>query len=141
MRAQTPRERMPMPMRPTLTIARTTALTTVLTFASLPALAETVAPESLAKGAEITAAIAGNTVEGSMSATGVYTEFYAADGTIKGPDYTGKWTIKDDAMCFAYEGLEGDCWQVQIAGDKVTWVKDGTAGGTGTIVPGNAQNF
>jgi hypothetical protein len=96
--------------------------------------------QELATGAEIAAAISGNTVQGSMSASGAYTEFYAADGTIKGKDYTGTWTVEGDAMCFNY-GDAPDCWTVRIDGADVTWVKDGADGGTGTIVPGNPNNF
>ena len=40
--------------------------------------------ETLATGDQITAAISGNTVQGRMMSSGAYTEFYAADGTIKG---------------------------------------------------------
>lgn len=35
-----------------------------------------------AKGEAIQAAIGGNSVQGSMLASGAYTEFYASDGTI-----------------------------------------------------------
>ncbi|MGL4235026.1 hypothetical protein [Tabrizicola sp.] len=98
------------------------------------------AAEEMATGAEITAAISGNTVQGSMSASGAYTEFYAEDGTIKGADYTGKWAIEGDTMCFTYDAAP-DCWNVRIEGDAVTWVQNGADGGTGTIVPGNPNNF
>jgi hypothetical protein len=30
---------------------------------------------------------------------------------------------------------------VEIAGDMVTWLKDGQADGTGTIVPGNPNKY
>lgn len=112
---------------------RLTAL--ALVAVSAPAFAET-----LATGAEITAAIGGNTVQGSMTASGAYTEFYAADGAIKGDGYSGNWSIEGDAMCFDY-GEGKDCWGVRIDGEAVTWVKDGTDGGTGTIVAGNPNNF
>jgi hypothetical protein len=94
----------------------------------------------LATGEQIRAAIAGNTVQGSMVESGAYTEFYAADGTIRGKDYTGTWTIEGDSMCFAY-GEAPSCWGVRIAGDQVTWVKDGADDGTGTIVAGNVNNY
>ncbi len=101
----------------------------------LPAMAQ-----DLATGDAIKAAISGKTVQGSMTETGAYTEFYAEDGTIRGADYTGKWTVEARAMCFDYgEGVE--CWGVKIAGDAVTWVKDGADLGTGTIVAGNPNNF
>jgi hypothetical protein len=96
--------------------------------------------QDLATGAAITAAISGNTVQGSMTASGAYTEFYAADGTIRGQGYTGTWTVEGDAMCFDY-GEGKDCWNVRIDGEAVTWVQDGADGGTGTIVAGNPNNF
>lgn len=100
-----------------------------------PAMAQT-----LASGADITAAVSDNTVQGSMSASGAYTEFYAADGTIKGDGYTGTWTVEGDTMCFSY-GEAPDCWNVRIEGETVTWVQGGVDGGTGTIVAGNPNNF
>jgi hypothetical protein len=98
-------------------------------------------PALAATGAEIRAAISGNTVQGNMDASGPYAEFYDAGGTIKGKDYTGKWTIEGDAMCFEYEGSPKDCWTVDIKGDQVRWIKDGASQGTGTIVNGNANGF
>ncbi len=100
-----------------------------------PALSQT-----LATGPEITAAISGNTVQGSMTASGAYTEFYAADGVIKGDGYTGTWTVDGDTMCFSY-GEAPDCWNVRIEGEAVTWVQSGADGGTGTIVAGNPNNY
>ncbi len=55
-----------------------------------------------ATGDQITAAISGNTVQGSMVASGPYAEFYGEDGIIKGKDYTGKWRVEADTMCFQY---------------------------------------
>jgi hypothetical protein len=115
-------------------LARLT-LAVLLAAAASPTLAQT-----LATGAEITAAISGNTVQGSMTASGAYTEFYAADGTIKGADYAGAWTVEGDTMCFSY-GEAPDCWNVRIEGEMVTWVQDGVDGGTGTIVAGNPNNY
>jgi hypothetical protein len=94
-----------------------------------------------ATGDQILSAISGNTVQGSMIASGAYTEFYAADGVIKGKDYTGKWRVNADTMCFQYGTDPESCWQVKIDGDQVTWVKDGKDDGTGTIVKGNPNNF
>ena len=100
-----------------------------------PALAGT-----LATGSEITAAIAGNTVQGRMVDAGANTEFYMADGTIKGADYAGKWTVEGDKMCFAYDGPT-DCFSVRLSGEMVTWVKDGADTGIGTIVDGNPNSY
>ena len=96
--------------------------------------------QDLATGAAIAAAISGNTVQGNMTSLGAYTEFYAADGTIKGDGYTGAWTVEGDTMCFDYGDGE-DCWSVRIDGEAVTWVQNGAEGGTGTIVAGNPNNF
>jgi hypothetical protein len=105
------------------------------------ALAGPVDAAEVATADQIKSAIAGNTVQGSMVSSGVYTEFYAADGTIKGKDYTGKWTIESDAMCFQYGTDPASCFAVSLAGDQVTWIKDGKSDGTGTIVKGNPNNF
>ena len=96
--------------------------------------------QDLATGDAIRAAVTGNTVQGSMSASGAYTEFYAEDGTIKGANYAGKWTVEGDLMCFAYDAAP-DCWAARIDGETVTWIKDGADGGTGTILPGNPNAF
>ena len=97
--------------------------------------------QGTASGEQITAAITGNTVQGSMMASGAYTEFYGADGVIKGKDYSGKWRVNADTMCFQYGSDPEGCWQVKIDGDQVTWVKNGKDDGTGTIVKGNPNNF
>lgn len=96
--------------------------------------------QDLAKGDAIKAAITDKTVQGSMVASGAYTEFYAADGTIRGSGYTGKWSVEGDTMCFDY-GEGANCWGVRLAGDSVTWVKDGKDDGTGTLIAGNPNNF
>ncbi len=96
--------------------------------------------QDLATGEAITAAISGNTVQGSMSASGAYTEFYAADGTIKGNGYAGTWAVEGDTMCFDY-GEGATCWNVSIAGDQVTWINGGATDGTGTILPGNQHGW
>ena len=113
---------------------RSLALALGLAIFAVPSLA---AP---ATGPQITAAIAGNTVQGDMSGT-PYAEFYAADGMIKGKDYTGKWTVEADTMCFQYGTDPKGCWQVEIEGARVTWLKDGKSEGTGSIVAGNPNNF
>jgi hypothetical protein len=113
----------------------TIAVAALITLAASATAAET------ATGEQISAAISGNTVQGSMISTGAYTEFYAADGVIKGKDYTGKWRVNGDAMCFQYGSDPENCWQVRLDGDQVTWVKDDKDDGTGTIVKGNPNNY
>ena len=115
---------------------RALRLATIALLFALPATAQ-----DLASADAIRAAIAGNTVQGSMTTSGAYTEFYAADGVIKGKDYTGTWRLDADKMCFAYGTDPATCFGVKLAGDQVTWV--GTSGdqGTGTILPGNPNNW
>ena len=111
-------------------------LSFVFALLALPASAQ-----ELASGNAIRSAISGNTVQGSMQASGGYTEFYAADGTIKAADYAGEWSISGDKMCFAYGEDPAQCWAARIAGGQITWV--GVAGdeGTGRIVAGNSNGF
>ena len=111
-------------------------LTAVFALVALPAFAD-----SLATGDQIKAAVAGNTVQGSMLDSGAYTEFYAADGVIKGKDYTGTWTVEADKMCFAYGTDPATCFGLKLAGDQVIWVGASGDEGTGTILPGNPNNW
>ncbi len=95
----------------------------------------------LSTGEQIKKAVAGNTVEGSMQASGRYTEFYAKDGTVSGKDYQAVWRIEGDTMCWKYKGQPKDCWRASVKGTTVQWVKDNKVQGTGTIVKGNVNNF
>jgi hypothetical protein len=94
-----------------------------------------------ATGDQIRAAIAGSTVQGNMDASGPYAEYYAPDGAIKGKGYAGQWSIEGDAMCFAYQGTPKECWNVEISGDQVRWLKNGASQGTGTLLRGNTNGF
>ncbi|MEM1377785.1 MAG: hypothetical protein AAGG69_10390 [Pseudomonadota bacterium] len=113
---------------------------TVLAIASILS-ATSVHAADLASGQQISEAISGNTVQGGMEASGVYTEYYAADGVVRGADYTAKWMIEGDMMCWLYEGSEKDCWNASIDGDQIGWVQDGENLGTGTILSANPNNF
>ena len=102
------------------------------------------APQALAAmatGDQIMAAVSGNTIQGNMDSSGPYAEFYAADGTVLGKDYKAKWSVEGDTMCWVYEGTPKDCWNVDIEGDQVKWVKDSKAQGSGTVLKGNANDF
>lgn len=94
-----------------------------------------------ATGGEIRAAISDNTVQGSMDSTGPYAEYYERNGTIKGKDYSGQWSVEGDLMCFVYPGTPKECWNVEINGDQLHWVKNGASQGTGTIVRGNPNGL
>jgi hypothetical protein len=94
-----------------------------------------------ATGQEIRAAIAGNTIQGNMDASGPYAEFYDASGAIKGKDYVGQWNVEGDLMCFVYPNTPKQCWNVDINGDQVRWIKNGASQGTGTIIRGNPSGL
>ena len=96
---------------------------------------------ALASGAEIKAAISGNTVQGSLLASGDFTEFYRNDGAILAKDYNGSWAVKGDQMCFIYGEDPETCWGVEIDGAQMIWMGEGGAEGTGTIISGNPNNF
>ena len=92
-------------------------------------------------GAQIRTAVSGNTVQGMMEGTGAYAEFYQNDGVIRGDGYTGVWAIEGDAMCFQYGSDPKACWEVVKDGDLIQWLKDGKVEGSGTVAPGNPNNF
>ena len=92
-------------------------------------------------GADIAALIGGMTVQGSMSDTGAYAEFYDADGTIRGDGYTGTWTVEGDAMCFRYGEDPATCYEVAVEGEEVAWLSDGEVRGDGTLVEGNPNEY
>lgn len=102
----------------------------------LPAQAQQLATADAIKGA-----IAGNTVRGSMQASGAFEEFYAPDGKIHGADYAGEWSLKGDRMCFAYDGNPASCWAVRLNGRDLVWVGSGGDEGTGIILPGNPNGY
>jgi len=95
----------------------------------------------LLTGEKIRAFLVGNTVQGSMIATGPYSEFYQPDGRVRSKDYIGNWYIDGDQMCFQYFSDPEYCWRVLRDGDAVQWIKDGRVEGTGTVVKGNPNNF
>ncbi len=97
--------------------------------------------QDLATADTIKGAIAGNTVRGSMQASGAFEEFYSNDGKIHGPDYTGEWSLRGDRMCFAYDGNPASCWAVRLTGQELVWVGSVGDEGTGTILPGNPNGY
>jgi len=90
--------------------------------------------------AAIAAAVSDRTYQGSMT-DNAFAEYYAADGSIRGKDYAGKWRTEDDTMCFQYGDSEEKCWRVIINGAALTLVKDGQVDGSGMLVEGNPHQF
>lgn len=100
------------------------------------------AGQNMATGDQITAAVSDKTIHGSMVDGKPYAQFYMADGTIKADGYTGKWSIKDDSMCYQFgDEKPVDCWEVDIHGPIMTWYKDGRIEGAGVAIEGNVNEF
>lgn len=97
--------------------------------------------QGLASGDTIRATISGNTVRGAMEASGGFEEYYDADGTIKGADYTGQWSVKGNRMCFVYDGNPASCWSMRVDGNALTWIGATGEEGTGTVLPGNPRGY
>lgn len=96
--------------------------------------------EGMATGDQIRATLSGNTLQGSGSKS-AYVEYYDPDGTIRGKDYTGKWSVKGDTGCMAYGDGAESCWTAYIDGAAAIWYKDGKVDATGMSIPGNPNNF
>lgn len=92
-------------------------------------------------GSEIKTLVSGNTVTGAMAESGSYSEFYQADGIIKGNGYTGAWTVSSDSMCFQYGSDPQKCLQVRKTGDEIQWLNGRKIDGTGMLQPGNPNNY
>ncbi len=84
---------------------------------ALPAMAQ-----DSATADAITAAISGNTGQGSMTTSGACTEFHGVDRGIEGKDCTGFWMLEADKMCFAHGTDPATCCGMRMTGDQVTWV-------------------
>ncbi|MFD1157962.1 hypothetical protein [Roseovarius aestuarii] len=90
---------------------------------------------------EIADAVSDHTYQGSMSAGGSgFSEYYAADGTIRGVDYTGKWRTEDGVMCFNY-GQDDRCFGITLDGPSMVMYKDDKIDGNGMLIKGNPQDF
>ena len=110
----------------------------VLALCLLPA---PLAAQDLASADALRAAIIGNTVEGSMAASGGYAEYYAPDGTIRAADYAGRWSFDGNRMCFAYGEDPAACWAAVISGASVVWMGAAGEEGSGRIRAGNPAGW
>lgn len=90
---------------------------------------------------DILSALSGNTVMGTMQDGSAYAEYYGADGTIRANGYTGYWGIVGNQACFAYGDDPAGCWHLKVDGNFVTWMRGGNQDGTGSVLPGNPNNF
>jgi len=88
-------------------------------------------------------ALVGNTVAGTMIDGGAYSEFYSPNGSIQNTDgATGRWRIKNNAMCFRYGQDPESCLSAEIDGRNVNWLdENGKTIGQGTITRGNPNQY
>ncbi len=111
-----------------------------MAFQAAPAIAQ---EDRALSGPEIAQMIAGNTVEGTMAAGGPYREFYLPDGTLRGSNYDGRWSVVADTLCFTYDATTpAQCWSARISrADEISWIRNGIVDGNGVVQPGNPANF
>ena len=93
-----------------------------------------------ATGTDLREAVSGNTIKGNRGASG-QVEYYRSDGTIQGEDYTGRWTVEGNSMCFTYRTVPKECRNADVNGTYIRWVKNGQVRGSGTIIRGNPENL
>ena len=113
---------------------------TTAAFMLVAGLSATVHAGEMATGDQITGAVTGKTFQGSMLKD-AFVEFYEADGTIKGKDYSGKWRVTETGMCFQYGDKPETCWGLEINGPAVTLYKDGEVDGNGILIDANPNGF
>lgn len=90
----------------------------------------------------IAQALRGNTLNGSLDASGPFEEYYDSSGAIHGADYTGTWTLQGDSLCLGYDGNPPSCWTLELDGDSLVWRgKSGAVEGHARIIKGNPKGF
>ncbi len=97
--------------------------------------------DTMLNGEEIRTTLSGNTVSGSMTEFGPYTEYYAPDGTVKSHGQSGTWKIEGDTVCFTFSGNDAGCWHVGKNGDMLQWFQDGELLGSGKVEEGNPEGL
>lgn len=122
-----------MKTNPALQLPITAAVMALALFANA-SFAENIGADDIAR------AVSDKTYQGSMTDS-AFAEYYGADGSIRGKDYSGKWRTEDNRMCFQYGDSEENCWDVSINGPALTLIKDGKVDGSGMLVNGNPQQF
>ena len=111
-------------------------------FTSLVTTSGIVLGSETANDAEIKAAVSDKTYQGTMlRIDGAFTEYYAADGSIRGNGYTGKWRTVNSQMCFTYGENPEKCWDMEIQGPSMIMFKNGAVDGNGILLEGNPGSF
>ena len=96
------------------------------------------APATAATEAELREALVGNTYQGGMGG-GQYSSYFAEDGTYHDANTSGRYEITEDGVC--YPDTDYGCYQAEIDGRSLEWMKDGESEGRGEILGGDALNL
>ena len=91
----------------------------------------------------------GNTMEGEYPNSKKWMEYYDPSGEIRGKDgkgeYSAKYELKGDQICFDYDGTDDDwCAQISMRGNKVDFLEDGKLVSfirNTVIIPGNPSGL
>lgn len=93
------------------------------------------------------AALTGNTIAG-RTAEGPYFDYFAADGTAIHVDgdgrEVGRWTLKGDAVCFAYPtdpDEQVECRKVEVDGPRGVFVNSDGIRYPFDVLPGDAKSL
>jgi outer membrane murein-binding lipoprotein Lpp len=89
-------------------------------------------------------AVIADTTHTGTDETGQYTEYYGAEGSVKGKDYTGTWVIKSDRACFTYPPEAEQCYSVTRDPSKpesLTWTAQDSSTEVTTFVSGDRTGF
>jgi hypothetical protein len=108
---------------------------TLLRASTAAIIAALAAPAFAATQGELQEALVGNTFQGDMGGGG-YSSYFAEDGTYYDTSTSGEYEITDEGVC--YPGTDFGCYQAEIDGTSLEWMKDGESAGTGEILEGDA---
>lgn len=116
-------------------------LAIALVVLSMPASAAEI--EGKLTGEEIKAKVVGNTFTGTSAKGFRYTEYLSPNGRIKGGEYFGYWSIRDDKLCLDYDPTNDSdgCWAVALVGDTLSWLEDGKVLSTSKLLQGNPKGL
>ena len=97
--------------------------------------------------ADLPAIVSDRTFRGNQEGE-PYSEYYAADGTLRGTSggeaYVGSWKVVGEELCFTYPDAgtsETECYAVFKDGDALTWVTSDGRIVEATYAEGNPDNL
>jgi uncharacterized protein YceK len=98
--------------------------------------------------ADLPGTVSNRTFRGKDDAGQPYSEYYGADGTLRGTSggeaYSGSWEVVGEQLCFTYPDggtSETECYAVFKDGDVLTWLTTDGQIVEATFVEGNPDNL